>query len=304
MNTANDILFFLNPRANEGNAKRIWERATHRYPLLPKNPIDITSVDIASVIAEKHPKIIAIAGGDGTINAVCREVSKMKRKPLLSILPLGFGNAISYCLGVETLAKAVDVLKGQGEEITIDLLRTNIHNHEKVVFNLSVGFDARIVFNRQNFRYIGFSSYIISAVRSFISHPEKEITLTIDHNVTLNAVASSLVIANCPIIGQNYVIAPKAKLNDGLLDGTLFSTKYAYLTNLRLRGFKHPLYSEMGKVRFKAKHIRIAGEPFVQIDGDPVVQKEGIEIEIMPSAITFLRNKKENINQEYLPFLS
>jgi diacylglycerol kinase family enzyme len=70
-----------------------------------------------------------------------------------------------------------------------------------------------------------------------------------------------------------------------------------------LQGFKHPLYTELGKVHFKASHIRIEGEPFVQIDGDPVVHKEGIEIKILPKQLTFLRNKKEAINQQYMPFL-
>lgn len=304
MSGTNDILYFLNPHANEGMAKKLWEKAAHKYPVLPKEPIDVTTADIAAIITSKNPKIIVIAGGDGTINAVCRAVRTMQRKPLLAVFPFGFGNALSYCLGVETIEKAVDVLTRQEEKITIDLMKTNIVGHDTVVFNASVGFDARIVFNRQNYRYIGLSSYLLSALRSFVFHPEKEINLIIDHKVTVNAVASSLVIANCPIIGQNYVIAQNAKLNDGLLDCTLFSTKYAYLTNLRLQGFKHPLYSEIGKVRLKAKHIRIEGEPFVQIDGDPVVQKEGIELEILPKQVTFLRNKKENIRQEYLPFVT
>ena len=63
------------------------------------------------------------------------------------------------------------------------------------------------------------------------------------------------------------------------------------------------MYSELGKVRFKASHIQIGGEPHVQIDGDPVVQREGVEIEIMPKQVTFLRNSDDQISQEYLPFV-
>jgi diacylglycerol kinase family enzyme len=248
--------------------------------------------------------LIVIAGGDGTINAVCRTVLKLPKKPRLTILPFGFGNALSYCLGVESMEKALDVIKKQEHAVTVDLLKTNIPNHNVGVFSVSVGFDARIVFNRQHYKYIGFRSYVLSAVRSIISHPEKEITLTIDKSVSLTARASCLVIANCPVIGQNYIVSPNAKLNDGVLDCTLFSTKYAYITNLRVKGFKHPLYSELGKVRFKASHIMIEGEPYVQIDGDPVLQREGVEIEIMPKQVTFLRNKKEQIDQMYLPFVT
>lgn len=299
-----DILYVINPKSNEGTAVKLWRKARKKFGFLPKDPLDITVVSLEEVIKKQNPHLIVIAGGDGTINGVCRIVSTLQEKPLLAVFPFGFGNALSYCLGVETMEKAIAVIKQQEHTVTVDLLKTNIPDHSVGVFSVSVGFDARIVFNRQHYRYIGFRSYILSGLRSFVFHPEQEITFTIDKKVTLAAKASSLVIANCPVIGQNYIVSPLAKLNDGVLDCTLFSTKYDYITNLRVRGFRHPLYSELGKVRFKAKHIKIEGEPYVQIDGDPVVQREGVTIEIMPKRLTFLRNSDKNINQLYLPFVT
>ncbi len=299
-----EILFVINPKSKEGSAIKIWRKVRYKYSFLPKDPVDLTTASLEKIIKERKPRLVVIAGGDGTINAVCRTVSQLQKKPLLTILPFGFGNALSYCLGVDTMEKAIDVIKKQEHTVTVDLLKTNIRDHFVGVFSVSVGFDARIVFNREHFKYIGFRSYILSGIRSLAFHPEKEITFTIDKKVTLTAKASSLVIANCPVIGQNYIVSPNAKLNDGLLDCTLFSTKYAYITNLRFRGFKHPLYTELGKVRFKASHIKIEGEPHVQIDGDPVVQQEGVEIEIMRKQLTFLRNTDRQINQMYLPFVT
>jgi len=305
LSMADNILYLLNPSSDEGKARRKWQKFAKRFSTLPKKPVEVAvNSDFVKIISEYKPNIIAIAGGDGTINAVCSAVLKLERKPLLAILPFGFGNALAYCLGVESIEKAAYVLTEKPKTITIDILKTNLPQKEIGVFNISVGFDARIVHFRDNFRYIGLRSYALSAVRGFFFHPEKEIKFTIDHKVVLNATASSLVIANCPIIGQNLVIAQTAKLNDGLLDCTVFSSKYAYLANLRLKGFKHPFYSEMGKVHFKAKHIRIEGEPFVQIDGDPVMSTQGLEVEILPSQLTFLRNKKENIDILYQPFIS
>lgn len=302
---SDNILFLLNPSSDEGRARSKWKKFAKRYSFLPRNPVEVAvNSDFVKIISEYKPKIIAIAGGDGTINAVCAAVIKLKNKPVLSILPFGYGNALAYCLGVENIEKAAYVLTEKPKTITIDILKTNMVQKEIGVFNISVGFDARIVHFRDNFRYIGLRSYALSAVRGYFMHAEKEMTFTIDHKVSLNATATSLAIANCPIIGQNYVIAQGAKLNDGLLDCTLFSSKYAYLTNFRLKGFKHPFYSEMGKVHFKAKHIRIEGEPFVQIDGDPVMSTQGLEVEILPGQLTFLRNKKENIDILYQPFIS
>ncbi len=304
MHNSTEILYVINPKSNEGSSLNAWKKAKKQYSFLPNDPVDITSVSIEKIIAERNPKLVVITGGDGTINAVSRAVFKLQKKPQLAIIPFGFGNALSYCLGVETLEKAIDVIQNSKHTVTIDLLKTNIPSHPVGVFSISAGFDARIVFNRQRYRYIGFRSYILSAIRSFVFNPEQEITFTIDKKVTQTARVSSLVISNCPVIGQNYIISSSAKLNDGLLDCTLFSTKYAYITNLRFQGFKHPLYSELGKVRFKASHIKIEGEPYVQIDGDPIMQRGGIEIEVVPNQLTFLRNKDDNINQMYLPFVT
>lgn len=298
-----DILYLINPQSRSSKAMKLWQNAVKKYPILPKDPVDVTKVDVYSYILKKNPKIVVVAGGDGTINSVCTAVSRMSKKPVLTIMPLGFGNALSYCLGVETVEKAVDVISHPDKKITVDMLKTNIKGHDRGVFSISAGFSARVVFQRQAYKYIGFGSYIISGIQSLFSHPENEITFTIDKSVTLSAKASSLIIANSPVIGLNYIVAPNARLNDGLLDCTLISTRYADITNIRLRGFKHPLYSELGKVRFKAKHISIEGEPFIQIDGDPAKQKGKIEIEIMPKQVTFLRNKDKDINQEYLPFV-
>lgn len=300
------MLFLLNPHSNEGGAKRKWQKYAKHFQFLPQNPIEVTvTSNFQRIIEENKPKVVVIAGGDGTINAVCNAVLKLQKKPILAILPFGFGNALAYCLGVETFEKAVDVLASKNlKTITIDILKTNLPQKEIGIFNIGIGYDARIIHIRDNFRYIGLRSYVLSAIRGFFMHPEKEMRFTIDKTVTLNATASSMVIANCPIIGQNYVISQEAKLNDGVLDCTLFSTKYAYITNLRLKGFKHPFYSELGKVHFKAKHLRIEGEPFVQIDGDPAINTQGLEVEIAPNQLTFLRNSKDRIDMPYPPFIS
>lgn len=301
---SDNILFLLNPHSNEGYARNRWRKEAKRFNFLPEKPIEVTAgSDFINIINDHKPKIVVIAGGDGTINAVCNAVLKMKKQPVLAILPFGFGNALAHCLGVETIEKATEVIRNKTKTVTIDVLKTNMPQKEIGIFNISVGFDARIIHIRDNFHYIGLGSYILSGIRGFFTHPEKEMRFTIDRSVTLNATASSMVIANCPIIGQNYVISQGAKLNDGVLDCTLFSTKYAYVTNLRLKGFKHPLYSEMGKVHFKARHIRIEGEPFAQIDGDPV-STQGLEVEIAPRQLTFLRNNSENIDMLYKPFIS
>jgi diacylglycerol kinase family enzyme len=294
-----NILFLHNPLANEGFSLKSWEKAVKNYSLLPKQPVNILNVpNLVNFLKEQNADTIAVAGGDGTINTVCRAVLELKEKPRLAVLPFGFGNALSYCLGVETIKKAMDALYNPTKTLTIDLMK--IHNSEIPigVFNISLGFDARIVHYRHQQKYIGFRSYLLSGVKSFFDHSPKELIITIDHCITLRSTTTSLVIANCPIIGKNYVISDHARLNDGLLDCTFFSTKYAYITNLRLKGFQHPFYSQLGKVTFKAKHIRVESEPYVQVDGNPLSHDQHLEVEVLPHQVTFLCGKQSNADYQ------
>src|SRR5437868_2985267 len=103
----NDTLFLLNPKAKHDTAEKTWGKLYKKYPQLSERPFDITTINLAETIHTRKPKLIVVAGGDGAINAVCNIVSHMSTKPLITIIPLGTGNAISYCLGVETLDKAM-----------------------------------------------------------------------------------------------------------------------------------------------------------------------------------------------------
>lgn len=296
-------LFLINPQANEENALKLWQQKKRYFPLLP-SPIDITTIsNVSEFIKQKNPKLIVIGGGDGTINAVCHAVLQLKNKPDLAIFPLGFGNALSYSLGVETLKKAYDVLIHQPAKNAIDLFNTSLSEMPIGVFTMGVGFDGQIVHARTHYRYIGLRSYTVSVIRSFFEYRNQPIVITIDKKVQLTATISSLVLTNAPTLGKHFLVAEHAKLNDGELDGIIFSSHYAYLTNLRLRGFKHPLYSEDNKVSFKAKHLRIEGQPYIQIDGEPFKLQQTMEVEVIPQAVTFVRNEDTNIALPKVPFI-
>lgn len=298
-----NTLYLLNPLANEKSAKKRYEILQKKYAFLPKDPIDVTKIDdLKAYIEKENPEKIVIAGGDGTINKVCQAVIQLKEKPTMALLPIGFGNALSFCLGVETVEKAISVIKNPQESLTIDLFKTTIPEVPLGVFTMGVGFDGQIVHTRMYHAYIGIRSYILSIIRSYFTHVDRQLTLTIDHETTITSVASALIMANAPIIGRNFLLSDTAKLNDGFLDCTLFSSHYAYITNFRMRGFKHPLYSEKNKVYFKAKHISISGDQFAQVDGDPAIHVKPIEIEVMPKAVTFYRNALSQIVLPSIPF--
>ena len=212
-----ETLYLFNPKSAEGYASRLWKQARGIAPFLPEEPIDLTKVeDKSALIKSKKPNLVVVAGGDGSINSVCSAVLQVEPRPKIAIMPVGFGNALAYCLGVETLEKSLRVIKDAPRVIAIDMMKTTIDLYPYAVFNMSVGFDARIIHRRMTDRYIGMRSYVISAMRSFFEHQENEMILTIDHSLQLRALASSLVIANAPNIGRNWMVTDRACLNYGL----------------------------------------------------------------------------------------
>lgn len=299
----NNTLYILNPLSGGKTAGKLWKKARREFDFLPESPLDITQIkNLREEIEKANPDVVAMAGGDGTVNSVCQAIVGMKKKPLVAVLPFGFGNALSYCFGVENMAKAFDVLVRRPNAITIDLLQTNIQ--DKIgVFSVSLGYEARVVHNRAHYRYIGPHSYAVAAVRSLVEHRERPIDVTIDRLVKVRANSSCLLVSNSPTIGKNFIVAAGARLNDLKMDCTIFSSKFAYFSNLRFRGYVHPFYSDKGKVQFQAGELFIEGEPFVQIDGDPVQHTGGVHIKVLPKAITFLCNDKKNIKQEYAAFV-
>src|SRR5258708_33810819 len=107
MSTNDEIVYLINPKSNEGNAMKLWRKMIKQYDLLQKEPLDTTRISLEKEVKKRQPKLIVIAGGDGTINAVCSLLCTMEKKPCLAILPFGFGNALSYCFGVESMEKAI-----------------------------------------------------------------------------------------------------------------------------------------------------------------------------------------------------
>jgi len=300
----NKILYLINPQSDEKRALSHWKKACKKEKRLPKEAINILSIpNLATFLAHEKPDIIAVAGGDGTINNVCSATLHLTKKPKIAILPMGFGNGLSYALGVDTMKKACDVLYHPPCSVDTDVFKTTIPELPYCYMNMGIGFDGKIVHGRMNYRYIGIRSYVIAAIQSYLFHVKKRLTITIDHTVTLTSSASSLIITNSPVVGKFLTISEDAKLNDGFLNCILFASKYAYFTNIRLRGFRHPLYSPNNKVYFKAKHVKIEGEYYTQVDGDPIIMRKPVEVEVAQEKITFLCNTKEYIELDTSPFV-
>lgn len=287
-----DTLYLFNSLSNGGRSIKSWDSLRLTHTFLPETPHDVTKIsNLSKFLKERSPKFVVVAGGDGTVNSVASVIMKLADKPTIAVLPIGFGNALSYNLGVDDLDKSLEVITSKRRTLSLDVIKTNIEKLPYGLFAVSIGFDAHVVLDKDSkfLKRINPYSYILSAISVFVKHKPKSLKVVVDEKFEIETLAASILVANGPIIGKNIFISENAQFNDGLLNCTIFMSKSSYLKNFRYKGIKHPLYKENeGKVTFSAKHLRISGESHVQVDGDATVMNKPIELSIADTRLKFL----------------
>ncbi|MEO5617245.1 MAG: hypothetical protein ABIS67_05710, partial [Candidatus Eisenbacteria bacterium] len=104
-------------------------------------------------------------------------------------------------------------------------------------------------------------------------------------DIVLDASSSIVTVSNAPLMGGNLLIAPDAKMDDGMLDVTVYDGmgKVALTKHFMsiAKGNADPLKT------YRARRVRIESESPVLINSDKDVTPETnvIEIEIIPKAL-------------------
>ncbi|MBC7873899.1 MAG: diacylglycerol kinase, partial [Ferruginibacter sp.] len=164
------------------------------------------------VIKEQKITDIVIAGGDGTINQVVSSLQDCNVN--FGIIPCGSGNGLAYTAKIpKQHDKALDLIF-DGKPVAIDGFHVN---GQFSCMLCGLGFDAKVAhdFARQPKR--GLTTYVKQVVKNFFSAKIYSFELTANDRTFLTD-AYFISIANSNQFGNNFTIAPKASLSDGLLD--------------------------------------------------------------------------------------
>ncbi|CAN5309984.1 diacylglycerol kinase family lipid kinase [soil metagenome] len=235
---------------------------------------------------------VIICGGDGTINGIASHLINVDVN--IGIIPCGSGNGLAFCAQIpKSPEKALDIILA-GNSIRIDAFYINEHFSCMLC---GIGFDAQVAhdFSRQKQR--GLPTYIRQTLKNYFTAPLYPFTINIaGKDISTNAFLIS--IANSNQFGNNFTIAPKASLSDGLLDVVVVKKmnkikmlwavyrqlKFGELTPLEeAEGDKEILY-------FQVPELIISNPisaPF-HIDGDPSVTAKEFRIRIIPAALSLL----------------
>jgi len=257
--------FILNPRSGRPHSQRNLERdikkacqerqlSYHIY--YTTCPGDATEYVRSMVrISEEQQRFICV-GGDGTLNEI---VNSAPSNPNVEfgVIPSGSGNDFvrnfTNRAAFSSIAAQLD-----GEPISLDLIKCN-DNYSVNMIN--IGFDCAVAKEAARLKKIklitpGFS-YTLGVLKVLFRKIGTKMCFIFDDGEVWEGDFTLTAIGNGRYCGGGYCAAPKASLNDGLIDICAID-KVSKLTLLSLIGcYKNGTYLENKKSQaiFKTKRV-------------------------------------------------
>lgn len=224
--------------------------------------------EIAHLAIKAGVKIVVAIGGDGTLN----EVGSVLRGTniAMGIVPIGSGNGLARHLKISLVPKkAIECIR----KGTITEIDTCTINEIPFFCTAGVGFDAHVAngFSQQKSR--GFFTYIVTSIKTFFSYKSIDYQIdTIDSSFKKNAFA--ITFANASQYGNNAVVAPESKIDDGLIDTVIlkpFSIFSSVFLAIRLftNSFSKSKFVET--IKGQSFKIKVNSPCVIHFDGEPKI---------------------------------
>ena len=289
------ILLVYNNFAGNGRAKKNLpqvENLFNKYKIdfdlaltdYPEHGIEIVSKTDFS----QYDGIVA-AGGDGTLFEVINgyfKNSSPNRIPI-GVLPVGTGNAFARDLELSNnqIEEAIEIISKQKLR-KVDVGKFCTHGQDYYFLNIiGAGFVADANKTAQRFKVFGSFSYTIGVLYRMLLLKFTKLTLEVDGKK--REVDSTFIEISNTRYTANFLMAPIAEIDDGLLDITLVKkiSRIRLLQGLsKIFTGEHIHLDEIDT--FKAKHIKIESDtPKVLTPDGELVGITPVEIECLKHAI-------------------
>ncbi len=213
-----NFIFFINPISGTGNKETLlkqiencFSNKTDRYKILDTRADAAYNFLAAQIEAEQITDIV-ICGGDGTVNQICACLLGVKVQ--VGIIPMGSGNGLALSAGIPKNSKAALEWLFTAKAKPTDAFYINQYFSCMLC---GLGFDAAVAHEFAKQKKRGLLSYTKLTLKHFAKAKPFKFHLQLkDKEIKANAFFIS--IANSNQFGNQVTIAPKARLNDGLLD--------------------------------------------------------------------------------------
>src|SRR5450432_1750702 len=217
------IIYLINPISGTRGKTSLQELITRRtttqkidFSIMPTDATGNYDYLIPVIEKEKITDIV-VCGGDGTVSAVAAAL--MGTTTRIGIIPTGSGNGLAFAAQIPAApSRALDIIFA-GKAAPIDGFTIN---GRFSCMLCGIGFDAEVAHEFAKQKTRGLQTYIRVSFARFFHTSAYRFRISVpappgaEYNFSLDAFFIS--VANGNQFGNNFTIAPKARLDDGLLD--------------------------------------------------------------------------------------
>ena len=271
-------------------------------------------------VLENAKDVVVVAGGDGSVRAVATRL--LKKNIRIAPLPLGTANNIARTLSLD--GKPEEILVGLADPVerTFDIgCLTTPRGIDYFLEAMGIGMFADILekYNPEDGKSIGRA--INSLLNTLSDYQPKYFHVNMDGQ-DFSGSYLLFEVMNTPTMGFHYMLAPEAKLDDGLFDLVLIhaNQRESYFKFIKsvLRGTLEKLPDvsiQRGRkleiawrgFPLHVDGIAMAGKEWMEDNGDSIpmaepnlleVEKPYLQVELIPQAIHFLLPKSTIAEKE------
>lgn len=295
-----NIAFIINPISGTKNKKslpKLIDRLLNKQ-LWASDIVFTEYKGHATELARQYAKLgftaVVAVGGDGTVNEVASGL--IGTQTALGIIPIGSGNGFARHLQIPLrIQKAIELLN-RSEILTVDY---GMLDDQPFFCTCGTGFDAYIAEQFAQAGKRGFRTYLEHIVKDFFRYEPQHYRLryrTADTDwQEVETDAFLVTFANANQWGNAAYIAPKASIQDGVMDIAILSKFPLHaVPGLALKLFEKTLDDTMYMNTLHATEVEIerAEAGAFHYDGDPVSLGKQVSIRIVKDGLRVLAEKR------------
>ena len=268
----------LNPAADRGRAGQRQEElrsvlnTTDLAPEIVFTERPGHAVELARDALRAGAKVVAAAGGDGTIHEVAQAL--VGTDAALGVLPMGSGNDYIRALGIpKDLAGATAIL-ARGRARAVDVADVS---GQFALNSFGMGVEGQIAADYRRMRFLkGEPGYLWATILELVRFRAFRAEVAGD-GWTFAGKLLSVSVMNGPCAGGDYLLAPQARLDDGALDVGLIGNYPRLVRFAVLPKTRDGTYLNLARA-----HAKKAGRVTIRSDRPLTVHMDG---ELLPEPV-------------------
>jgi diacylglycerol kinase (ATP) len=248
-----------------------------------------TARALAKAAVKQGADLVIVAGGDGTIEDIIGEL--VGTKTALGILPIGTMNNVARALGVPLNLEDASALLGMGTLRSIDVGRVITQSKPREVHFLEtagVGLSA-LAAQMGQAEEKGRWAPLLKALGKTLVFSGTNVAIACDDHAELRLDTQVVTISNAPLFGKNMLIAPDAKMDDGLLDVAIYDGMSKLDLARHLMAIANGQRIDDPHVSFqRVRHVRISASAPLQANADLhlIAEQQVWDIDVLPRALS------------------